>query len=91
MDTIYTEVVGTTCYVNDERGVVAGLHSERRRIIAAFVRLDERDAMLYVSLGATTGERGTWREVVAAREIDREEFDRINGLDTLRREMGWAA
>lgn len=89
-DTIYTEVSGTNCYVNGERGVVTGLHREKW-LLGAFVKLDERDVMLYVKLGNACGDRGSWHEVVSAREIDRDEFDRINTLDVLRREMGWAA
>lgn len=96
MDAIYAEVEGTTCYVNGERGVVTGLtraadHRAHVRPVAAFVRLDERDAMLYLTLGEATGERGVHHTVTAVREIDREEFDRINGLDRLRRDLGWVA
>ena len=35
--------------------------------------------------------RKTHQEVTAHRLIDRDEFDRLNGLDTLRAELGWAA
>lgn len=92
MDTLYTEVAGTTCYVGGERGIVTGLHREVRwGLVGAFVKLDERDVMLYVTLGLACGDRGAWHEVASAREIDRDEFDRINTLDVLRREMGWAA
>lgn len=96
MDTIYAEVEGTTCYINGERGIVTGVtraadHNAHVRPVAAFVKLDERDAMLYLTLGSATDDRGVHHTVTAAREIDREEFDRINGLDTLRRNLGWAA
>jgi hypothetical protein len=91
METIYTEAMGTTCYINGERGTVTGLWSTCGHVTGAFVALDERPAMLYVMLGAKTGDRGQYHETTSAREIDREEFDRINGLDTLRRELGWAA
>lgn len=113
MDTIYTEVTGTTCRVNGERGTVTGFMLEVGKKVGAFVKLDERSAMLYVELGAqvaacscgrpdlgldghhvqcnvTTG-RSVHHEVTAAREIDRDEFDRITGLDEARREWGWAA
>lgn len=96
MDTIYTESEGTTCYIAGERGIVTGVnrapdHRANVRPVAAFVKLDERDAMLYLTLGPATDDRGAWHTVTAAREIDREEFDRINGLDALRRDLGWAA
>ena len=91
MDTIYTEAVGTTCYIGGERGIVTGLHSEGKHLAAAFVRLDESGEMLLVSLGNATGERRAWHEVTASRRITRDEFDRITTLDTLRRDLGWAA
>lgn len=91
MDSIYTEVTGTTCYVDGERGVVTGLHSEGKHLIGAFIRLDESREMLFVSLGKATGERRQWHEVMASRRISRDEFDQITTLDTLRRDLGWAA
>lgn len=38
-----------------------------------------------------TTDRKTHQEVTAHRFIDRDEFDRLNGLDTLRTELGWTA
>jgi hypothetical protein len=44
-------------------------------------------AMLYVTLGSKTN--ATHHEVKTWRVIDRDEFDRINDLDILRRDLGW--
>lgn len=38
---------------------------------------------------ATTLDRRTHHEVKGSRKIDRDEFDRLNGLDQLRAELGW--
>lgn len=91
MDLIYTEVAGTTCYLGGVRGICTGLHSEGKRLVGAFVRLDESGDMMFASLGKATGERGAWHEVAGVRTITRDEFDRITTLDALRRDLGWAA
>jgi hypothetical protein len=88
---IYTASSGTTAYVNGERGIVRGFHyaGGLGRIAGAFVRLDERDATVFVEFGPVAEE--PWREVVAAREVSRDEFDRIVGIDQIRADFGWAA
>lgn len=90
-DTLYTEVAGTNCYVDGEHGTVTAVVREpglRNTVRAAFVHLDCGD-MLYVTLGRPTGDRDAWHEVRLSRRIDREEFDRLNTLDQLRRDLGW--
>ncbi|WP_345750088.1 hypothetical protein [Microbacterium rhizophilus] len=112
---VYTEVPGTICHVQGERGTVTGLTYEggiHRRAVGAFVHLDERDVMLYVTLGipvtgpcdcgADAGRRTEHRQdcavvsgrlthhlVSETREITRDEFDRLTGLDTVRTDCGW--
>lgn len=88
-DALYVEVTGTTCHINGERGHVAGLHRENGHLVGAFVALDERPAMLYATLGASSGDRNQHSEVLSAREIDRDEFDRITGIRVIREQMGW--
>lgn len=43
--------------------------------------------MLLVRLGRSLDEKH--REVVSVRVIERDEFDRLTTLDTLRRDLGW--
>lgn len=99
-ETLYAEVTGTTCYLNEQRGTVTGLHTHPvQGTLGAFVRLDgpvdERGVylapgpMVYVTLGQRVGDRGERHEVTGWRVIDRDEFDRINTLDELRRDLGW--
>jgi hypothetical protein len=88
-DRVYVESMGTTCYVGGERGIATEVHTVRHRIEGAFVSLDERPVVLYVKLADPVSEHGSWREVVSSREVDRDEFDRIVGLDVLRAELGW--
>lgn len=67
--------------------------------VGAFVRLDgptdpagrymTQGPMLYVALGAQVGDRGERHEVTGWRVIDRDEFDRITELNTLRVATGW--
>lgn len=98
--TLYTEVTGTTAILADQRGTVTGLHTHPAHgTLGAFVRLDgpvdaegryiAPGAMLYVTLGARVGERGERHEVTGWRVINRDEFDRILELDTLRADLGW--
>lgn len=89
MDTIYTETHGTNCSINGERGVVRRMRYVNGSLVGAFVKLVNRDVMLYVTTGAATGERGSHHEVESVREIDRDEFDSLNGIDQLRSELGW--
>lgn len=88
-ETIYTEVSGTTAYINDERGTVTAIRYEGNRKVGAFIHLDERDAMIYAELGSPVGDRNAWHEVSASREIDRDEFDRLNNFDAIRESFGW--
>lgn len=101
MDMIYTTTTGGTVYLNGQRGTLTGLKSEGHTFTHAFVRLDgpvDNDGtyiapgpMLYVTLGGRKDEgANTWREAVSWRVIDRDEFDRINEIDTLRRDLGWS-
>jgi hypothetical protein len=84
---MYTGTNGCTTYVNGERGTTIRLLTIQGRIRGAFVRLDERPVMVYVELGEPVG--SLHHKVVSFREIDREEFDRLNGIDIWRRDLGW--
>lgn len=88
-DTLYTEVSGTTAYINNERGTVTALRSMNGRKVGAFIHLDERNATIYAELGAPVGDRNAWHEVATAGEIDRDEFDRMNDMDEIRKALGW--
>lgn len=46
--------------------------------------------MLHLILGAARGARLQRSDVTGWRVIDRDEFDRLNDLDTLRRDLGWS-
>jgi hypothetical protein len=86
---IYIETTGTTAHVGGERGTVTGVHRlGPDSWVGAFVKLDERPAMLYVE-GIYAGNRRQYMTVTSSREIDRDEFDRITGLDQAREGMGW--
>lgn len=88
---IYVESTPTNCAIAGEHGQVTGIVRDlapRLTPRAAFVHLDE-GGMLYVTLGAARGDRSQWREVATSRRIDRDEFDRLTEIDTLRRDMGW--
>lgn len=99
VDTLYTETTGTTCYVAGQRGTVTGLQRDLGRIVGAFVKLDGptdtegrytgAGALLLVELGHATGDRGAWHTVTGSRPIDRAEFDRLTGLDSLAHDLGW--
>lgn len=86
---IYIEVSGCNTTINGERGVTVGFTHHANTKTGAFVRLDDRPAMLYVELGHRTGERLVHAQIGNVREIDRDEFDRLNGIDRLRNELGW--
>jgi len=88
---IYTEVAGTTTYATGERGTVTGFLRDLGQTVGVFVKSDETPAMWLVQVGARTGDRGQYHEVQAARQINRDEFDQLNGLDALRCDLGWAA
>lgn len=89
MDSIYTETLGTTCYLDGQRGTVTGLRHTGRILVGAFVLMADVDEMRYVKLGDPTGGRGQFHPVQSHRKITRDEFDRLNGLDVIRTELGW--
>ncbi len=86
-DTIWIKTMNTTAYVNGERGIVRCVVRELGHVAGAFIRLDEREAMLYVEL--VHNEKDGWMDVATSREINRDEFDRLTGLASARRDMGW--
>lgn len=88
-ESLYTEVPGCTTYIKGESGTTKGFTYTQNRKSGAFVQLDMRDAMIYVTLGVRSGTRDQHSEVLSSREIDRDEFDRLNGIDLLRTELGW--
>lgn len=91
MSTVYIETTPTNCTIDGEHGQVTAIVRDlapRRTPRAAFVHLDMGD-MVYATLGEASGDRGQWCEVRSFRRIDRDEFDRLNELDTLRSELGW--
>lgn len=91
-DTLYAGTAGTLCHINGERGTVRGFryaYGQANPATHAYVVLDERPVMLLVELGQRVGDRLSWAEIASAREIDRDEFDRLTGLDEMRRQMGW--
>jgi hypothetical protein len=89
---VYVAVTGCNCIIDGMHGYVTCFHKEGRHLVGAFVHCPIKDGkgpMLYVELGKITGERGEHREVTSYRVIGREEFDRLNTLDQLRRDLGW--
>ena len=97
--TIYTGHTGCNVEIDGEHGRVTGLHKDGKHIVGAFVHVPPESSvhqapghMLYVALGRQFGESFEQRhEVLSARLIDRDEFDRLNTLDQLRRDLGWAS
>lgn len=88
---LYIETTGTTCHISGERGVLKQLHrpSAQSDAVGAFVRLDLREAMLYVELGERSGTRRQMAAVTGWREVGRDEFDQLTGIADVRRAMGW--
>lgn len=95
---MYIEVTGCNNSVSGEHGTTVAFTRNRldatgpvaRYLVdGAFVRLDQRPAMIYVELGEHVGSRSQYAEVVSWREIDRDEFDRLAGLTEYRQSMGW--
>lgn len=88
---IYTEVKGCTAHVNGERGTTVLIlwKPSLPEPVGALVRLNERPAMLHLTLGRITGERGAHSEIESVREIDRDGFDEVTGLAEVRTSMGW--
>ena len=90
--TVYVATPGTNCTIDGMHGYVTGFHKEGPHLLGAFVHVPiaaGKGPMLYVELGATVGDAGRWREVASFRVIDREEFDQLNDLERLRRDLGW--
>lgn len=87
---LYIESTGTTCYLGGQRGTVTGLlHGTGHQLLGAFVLMADTDEIRYAEISGLTGERKTWGIVKSHRAITRDEFDRLNGIDTMRAEMGW--
>lgn len=83
---------GGNCRVFGVHGSVTGFHKEGKHLMGAYIKVAVWDGvgpMLYARLGRITGDKGDHREVTSLRAIDRDEFDRLEGLDTLRRDLGW--
>lgn len=91
VETLYTGLAGGNCTLRENiHGYVTGFHKEGPHIVAAFVKVPicgGAGPMLLVRLGRDIG--GQYREVVSVHPINRDEFDRLNTLDTLRRDLGW--
>ena len=93
---MYTATAGCTTYAaGGERGTVTGFHYLRgtRGPVAAFVRREDGE-MWVIDLGEATRERildghALHHRITGGRRIDRDEFDRIVGIDAMRRELGW--
>jgi hypothetical protein len=81
--------VGTTCYVNNERGVVTGFTYFLDKTSGAFISLSERSAMIFVTLQVSSTEKYAY-DVVQSKEITRDDFDALAGIDKLRQDCGWA-
>ena len=87
-DHIYTGVPGTTCYIGGERGAVTAFQYRGGDKVGAFVQLVERPAMLHLDLSLDVAPDSI-APVLAAREIDRDEFDRLIGVPDFRHDFGW--
>lgn len=94
-ETIYVEGSGTNCIIGGRRGVITSLHYSPidHSVDGAFVGWDE-GGTAYVTTGRHAGtERmgGHWthREIESVREIDRDEFDALSGLASIRTQLGW--
>jgi hypothetical protein len=94
-DLIYVEVAGTNCILDGKRGIVTSIHYSPidHSVDGAFVGWDD-GGTAYVTTGRHAGEKrsgGHWthREVESVRDIDREEFDVLSGLASIRKELGW--
>lgn len=97
-DLLYVETLGTNCSVGGNHGTVRGLlRRTPSKIDAVFVRMDHPatgaqdggDMLLVTVNPVPIGDRGQWRSVQRWRRIDRPEFDRLNEIDQLRRDLGW--
>lgn len=91
-DAIYTQVAGTTGYIKGERVTITRIGRRGGAVAYAYAALDERPGMLLIEFGRATqiqSGQPIWHEVIGSREIDRDEFDRLNHMDSVRHEMGW--
>lgn len=92
---IYVEVPNTTCIVGGRRGIVTSIHYSPidHGVDGAFIGWDD-GGTAYVTTGRHAGsERGgghwTHREIQSVRDIDRDEFDVLSGLASIRTQLGW--
>lgn len=89
--TLFTAYAGGNCTLKENlHGYVTGFHKEGPHLVGAFVKVpvcDGAGPMLFVQLGRQVDERH--HEVTSVRVIDRDEFDHLNTLDTLRHDLGW--
>lgn len=91
-DRLYLRTTGTTCYLDGARGTVTGLHYETGKLIGAFVQMAESGKMVYCFLDRSTMSTDvSYCDVHRVREIDRDTFDQITGLDQDRVDLGWRA
>lgn len=89
-DRLYIGTMGTTCYLDGLRGTTTGtVYGVGHKLTGVFVLMADTDEMRYAEISGLTGELNSWAVVKEHRVIDREEFDRLNGLDTMRAELGW--
>ena len=90
MNTIYTGTAGATTYLDGQRGTTTGFTYATigHHITGAFVAMNN-GGMRYAKLGNPC--ESDRYEVTEHHAIDRNEFDRLNGIDALRAELGWAA
>lgn len=93
---VYTECSGRVFSDGKHRGYVTDFIKDGPHVVGAFAAIPPRHhesgepvRMLHVTLGKTVGD--DLREVVGTRFIDRDEFDRMTELDTLRHDLGWRA
>ena len=92
-DYVDARASGCNCVVNGEHGYVSGLLTEGPHVVGAFIAVPpehhtsgEPVRVMHATLGRHVGVK---REVVSARFITRDEFDRLTTLDKLRRDLGW--
>ena len=85
---MYVGSTGCTTYAaGGERGTVTAFYYRYGGPAeAAFVQRIDGE-MWVIDLGATTTDHH--RVIAGGRRITRDDFDRIVGIDALRREMGW--
>lgn len=87
--TISDTLTGGNVTIDGSSGYVTGFHTDGRHTVGAFIKVPIQDGqgpVLYARLGRTIKGK---REIVSTRHIGRDEFDRLNELDTLRRDLGW--